>query len=248
MIGLVVALARATPNVRVTPNTVFGCVVVCALACVALPRPLTAQTAGAPATAGQLPADVNPESRSRLPPLKRENLDQQGRELYDALAGDSRRITGVGGPAGIRMYSPQAGDLARRISNYLRFESALGARTVELAILVTAREFDSQFEWSAHEPVALRAGVSPELIDLIRRRAPVSGVSDQDAAVIELGREVFATHRVSSGTYARALQAFGPKNLVDLTVLIGEYSATAVLLATFDQQLPAGQRPPLPPR
>jgi 4-carboxymuconolactone decarboxylase len=59
---------------------------------------------------------------------------------------------------------------------------------------------------------------------------------------------VFGSHRVSAATYARALKAFGPKNLVDLTVLIGEYSSTAVLLATFDQQLAAGERPPLPPR
>jgi 4-carboxymuconolactone decarboxylase len=124
----------------------------------------------------------------------------------------------------------------------------LGARTVEQANLVTAREFDSQFEWSAHEPPALKAGVSKELVELIRRRAPVTGASEQDAAIIELGREVFGTHRVSSATYARALKALGPKNLVDLTVLIGEYSATAVLLATFDQQLAAGERPPLPPR
>jgi 4-carboxymuconolactone decarboxylase len=195
-----------------------------------------------------LPPDIDPESRARLPRLKRENLDQQGRALYDALAGDSRRLTGVGGPAGIRMYSPQAGELARRLNNYLRFESALGARTVELAILVTAREFDSQFEWSAHEPPALKAGVSKEIIELIRHRAPVKGVSEHDAAIIELGREIFGTHRVSSATYARALKALGPKNLVDLTVLIGEYSATAVLLATFDLQLAAGERPPLPPR
>jgi 4-carboxymuconolactone decarboxylase len=199
----------------------------------------------------ELPPDIDPESRSRVPRLKRENLDQQGRELYDALAGDSRRLTGVGGPAGIRMYSPQAGDLARRLNNYLRFESALGARTVELAILVTAREFDSQFEWSAHEPPALKAGVSKELVELIKRRAPVAtvpGMSEQDAAIIQLGREVFGTHRVSSATYARAVKALGPKNLVDLTVLIGEYSATAVLLAVFDQQLAAGERPPLPAR
>jgi 4-carboxymuconolactone decarboxylase len=83
---------------------------------------------------------------------------------------------------------------------------------------------------------------------LIKRRAPLTGVSEHDAAIIELGREVFGTHRVSSATYARALKALGPKNLVDLTVLMGEYSATAVLLATFDLQLAPGERPPLPPR
>jgi 4-carboxymuconolactone decarboxylase len=239
-----------TASRRAMRTTLIGCAVLCALGLVAMPPAAAAQSAST-ATGSTLPPDVHPDSRSRLPPLKRENLDQQGREFYDALAADSRRLTGVGGPSGIRMYSPQAGDLARRLNNYLRFDSALGARTVELAILVTAREYDSQFEWSAHEPVALKAGVSKELVELIKRRAPVttvSGMSEQDAAIIELGREVFGTHRVSSATYARALKALGPKNLVDLTVLIGEYSSTAVLLATFDQQLAAGERPPLPPR
>jgi len=239
-----------TASRRATRTTLMGCAVLCALGLTAMPPAAAAQSAST-APGAPLPSDVHPDSRSRLPPLKRENLDQQGKEFYDALAADSRRLTGVGGPSGIRMYSPQAGDLARRLNNYLRFESALGARTVELAILVTAREFDSQFEWSAHEPPALKAGVSKDLVELIKRRAPVasvSGVSEQDAAIVELGREVFGTHRVSSATYARALKALGPKNLVDLTILIGEYSATAVLLATFDQQLAAGERPPLPAR
>ena len=239
-----------TASRRAPRTTLMGCAVLYALGLVTMSSPASAQSANA-APSAALPPDINPESRSRLAPLKRENLDQQGKEFYDALAADSRRLTGVGGPSGIRMYSPQMGDLARRLNNYLRFDTALGARTVELAILVTAREYDSQFEWSAHEPPALKAGVSKELVDLIRRRAPVAslaGVSEQDAAIIDLGREVFATHRVSSVTYSRALKALGPKNLVDLTVLIGEYSASAVLLATFDQQLAAGERPPLPPR
>ena len=154
-------------------TSVMGCTALCVIGLAALPSVAAAQSANA-APSAALPPDVNRESRNRLPPLKREDLDQAGKALYDALAGDSRRLTGVGGPAGVRMYSPQAGELARRLNNYLRFESALGARTVELAILVTAREFDSQFEWSAHEPPALKAGVSKELIDLVRRRAPVT--------------------------------------------------------------------------
>ena len=137
-------------------------------------------------TTDPLPSDVFPESRNRLPALKRDGLDPQGRGLYDAIVGDSRRLTGLQGPGGIRLHSPQSGEFVRRLNTYLRFESALGARTVELAIVVTAREFDSQFEWSAHEPAALRAGVSQELVALVRRRRPVSGLSEQDAAVIDL--------------------------------------------------------------
>jgi 4-carboxymuconolactone decarboxylase len=196
----------------------------------------------------RLPADVFADSRNRLPVVKREDLDQVGKQLYDDTAGNARLLAGFQGPAGIHLHSPQSGELARRLNTYLRFETALGARTIELAILVTARELDSQFEWAAHEPVALRAGVSQELVEIVRRRQPVVGLSDPDATVIQLGRESLGSRRVTSATYARALKIWGPKNLVDLATLIGEYTATAVLLTTFDQQLPVGQRSPLPPR
>ena len=201
-----------------------------------------------PSAVGSLPSDVAADSRNRLPVVKRETLDPQGQQLYDRIVGDSRRLTGLQGPGGIRLHSPRAGEIVLHLNNYLRFESGLGARTVELAILVTARELDSQFEWSAHEPAALRAGVSPEIIDLVKRRGPATGQSERDAAVIDLGREALSRRTVSSSTYARALKVFGPNDLVDLTLLIGEYSATAVLLNTFDQQLPAGQTSPLPPK
>jgi 4-carboxymuconolactone decarboxylase len=202
-----------------------------------------------PAPAGPtLPADVVAESRNRLPVVRRDELDAKGRQLYDGVVGDARRLTGLQGPGGIRLHSPAMGEIVLRLNNYLRFESGLGARTVELAILVVARELDSQFEWTSHEPAALRAGVPRELVDLVKRRGPTAGLAERDAAVIDLGREALSRRTVSSSTYARALAVLGPKDLVDVTILIGEYSATAVLLNTFDQQLPPGQPPLLPPR
>lgn len=201
-----------------------------------------------PAAPASLPADVSPDSRNRLPAVKREALDAQGQRLYDAVMGDARRLTGLQGPGGIRLHSPVSGETVLRLNNYLRFESGLGARTVELAILVTARELDSQFEWTTHEPAALKAGVSPALVDLVKRRGSTTGPPERDAAVIELGREALSRRPVTSATYARALKAFGAKELVDLTLLIGEYSATAVLLNTFNQQLRPGEPGLLPLR
>jgi 4-carboxymuconolactone decarboxylase len=195
-----------------------------------------------------LPPDVFADSRNRLPVVTRDGLDQLGKQLYDDTAGNARLLAGFQGPGGIHLHSPQSGEVVRRLNTYLRFETALGARTVELAILVTARELDSQFEWAAHEPAALRIGVSQELVEIVKHRQPVVGLSEQDATIIQLGREALGSRRVTPTTYAHALKIWGPKNLVDLATLIGEYSATAVLLTTFDQQLPIGQRPALPPR
>jgi len=208
------------------------------------PTPGSRQTSSTEA----LPPDVFADSRNRLPAVKRDDLDQLGKQLYDDTAGNARLLAGFQGPGGIHLHSPQSGEVVRRLNTYLRFETALGARTVELAILVTARELDSQFEWAAHEPAALRTGVSQELVEIVKHRQPVVGLSEQDSTIIQLGREALGSRRVTPATYANALRIWGPKNLVDLATLIGEYSATAVLLTTFDQQLPIGERPALPPR
>ncbi len=122
-----------------------------------------------------LPSDVHPESLSRLPPLTREELDEQGRKFYDAVTGPhSRTLVGLQGPSGIWLHSPELGELVRAVNQYLRHETTLERRLTELAILVTARELDNQFEWTAHEPVALREGLDQESIEVVRHRKPVS--------------------------------------------------------------------------
>lgn len=195
----------------------------------------------------RLPVDVYPDSRSRLPLVKREALDEFGTRLFDEIAKDSRRVTGFQGPGGLRLHSPRSGAMVRDLNSYLRFESPLGARTVELAILVAARELDSQFEWAAHEGAARRAGVPDEIIELVRHRRSTGNVDERDRAVIELGREaVGGARRVTSSTFARAHKVFGSQSLLDLAVLLGEYASTSILLNIVDQQLPAGQAPPLP--
>jgi 4-carboxymuconolactone decarboxylase len=115
-----------------------------------------------------------------------------------------------------------------------------------VATLITARAFDSQFEWAAHERVARKAGVSETTIEAIKHRRPTDGLPEEDAAIIELGRETFGRHQVSAETYARALKLFGPHDLCDIVCLMGQYAATAALLCAFGMQLPEGQEPLLP--
>jgi 4-carboxymuconolactone decarboxylase len=116
----------------------------------------------------------------------------------------------------------------------------------EIAILTTAREMDSQFEWCAHEPEALKEGVEQSVIDTIKHRRSTAGLAETDAAVIELGREIFRDHKVSSATFARAKAIFGPNKLVELVLLMGNYASTAALLTALDMQLPEGKTPLLP--
>ena len=96
-----------------------------------------------------------------------------------------------------------------------------------LAILVTAREHDAQYEWTVNEIAAVKDGLEPAVVDVVRHRQPVSGLSENDAAVVELGRELFGKHNVTPKTYARALKAFGESDLVDLVSLMAQRSSDA---------------------
>jgi 4-carboxymuconolactone decarboxylase len=193
------------------------------------------------------PDDVDPKSGCRLPLPRREDLDDAWQRTYDSLADPSSgSIRGLRGPGGILLHSPDLSRLTRPLNRYLRYESGLGGRVRELAILTTARELDSQFEWAAHEPEAIAEGISREIVDMIKRK-DTSGLDETDAIVIELGREIFGARKVASATFARALRQFGRRGLVDLVALMANYAGTAALLTAFDMQLDPGRPPPWPP-
>lgn len=195
------------------------------------------------------PSDIDPESGNRLPLPQREELDADAQASYDRIVkGGAGAIRGLKGPSGIQLHSPRYSKIARPVNAYLRFEAGFSPHVREVAILTTARECDSQFEWAAHEPEALKEGVPASLIDVIRHRRPLSGVDPADATIIALGREMFGARKVSAQTYAAALKQFGRSGLVDLVALMANYAGTAALLTAFDMQLDPGTKPGLPPR
>ncbi|TMJ60653.1 MAG: carboxymuconolactone decarboxylase family protein, partial [Alphaproteobacteria bacterium] len=147
------------------------------------------------------PADIDPQSQCRLPLPRRDELDAEGQRVFDSLADpQGGSLRGLRGPGGIHLHSPELARHTRPLNRYLRQQAGLGGRLRELAILVTARELDSQFEWAAHEAEARREGLSPEIIETIRHRRDTGGLDEADAVVIALGREIFTARKVSSTT------------------------------------------------
>lgn len=201
------------------------------------------------------PSDVDRESGYRLPMPKREDMDAEGQAVFDATLASANASfrggspgAGLKGPAGIQLYSPQYRMRFQSLNDYLRFEAGIPPRLREITILSTARETDHQFEWCAHEQIALREGVEASVIDVIRHRQPVTGLAESDATIIALVREAVGLRKVSSATYARARALYGTRMLVDLTALVGHYLSVGVLLNVFDMQLRDGWTPSLPPR
>jgi len=208
--------------------------------------PAAAQVASATPVGPHMPSDIDPQSGFRLPLPKREDLDEVGKRHYDRVGAPGASIAGLKGPSGIGLYSPKAAEHARALNRYLRFEAGFSPRIREIAILTTAREMDSQFEWSAHEPEALKEGVEPRVIDVIKHRQSTSGLDESAATVIELGRQIFRDHKVAPETFAKAKALFGPNKLIELVMLMGNYAGTAALLTAVDMQLHSGQEPLLP--
>jgi hypothetical protein len=105
---------------------------------------------------------------------------------------------------------------------------------------------DSQFEWTAHEAAALKEGLEPAIIDVVRRRKNVAGLAEKEAFIISYGHEFLGKKKVRSQTFAAGLWIFGRQGIVNLAALMGDYASTALLIRTFDNQLPPGQKPLLP--
>ncbi|MCU0759409.1 MAG: carboxymuconolactone decarboxylase family protein [Steroidobacteraceae bacterium] len=189
----------------------------------------------------RLPPDIDPESRSRLPVVRREALDEATQAAYDEIATRSATsVAGLQGPGGIMLHSPALVAVHRAYNRALRTLPELGPALTELAILVTARGMDQPFEWTTHEPAARAAGLAERTIEVVRQRLPVEGLAPREAIVIRLGSEVFGMRRVRPETYAEAERLLGRRALVSLVAVMASYTGTAVLLTVFDQQLPPG--------
>jgi 4-carboxymuconolactone decarboxylase len=176
-----------------------------------------------------MPDDIHADSRSRLPLIRSQSQNPQT-SLY------ARQLAPEGtGP----------GHIARHGAGVATLEARVGRRLTALAILIAARELDSQVIWTTTEPAALAGGLEPAVVDLVRYDRPLAA-ADRDSAIIQFGRELFRVHNVQPATYTRARNAYGERDLVDLVALMAQQTSDAVLLAAFDQHLPEGQKPLLP--
>ena len=192
-----------------------------------------------------LPPDIDPASRCRLPLPDRASLDEAGQAAYDR-ASRPGNIAGLQGPAGIQLHSLGVAPHLSALNRYLRFEAGFTPRLREIAILATAREMDSAFEWAAHEPEALKEGVPPAVVDAIKHRRGVESLDEEAALVIELARQLWRDHRVSPAMFAQVKARYGTRQAIDLVVLMGSYANTAAMLAMVDMQLPDGTQALLP--
>jgi 4-carboxymuconolactone decarboxylase len=178
--------------------------------------------------------------------VKRDDLDEDGKRIYDMLAGGEGKTVGATGPAAISLYSPKVAESIQMLNQYLRFHGVLKPRDYEVAILVAAREFDQPYEWSGHEMGARNAKVPQPVIDAIKYNKDATSLSDRDTLLITFARDSFHRHRIDSDLYAKAVATFGKQGTLELATIIGDYAMAAIILNAADQHLPPGRENSLP--
>ncbi len=181
----------------------------------------------------------------RFAQLAVEQLDAAQRRVADEILKVSSG--GLGGPYNFLLRSPVLADRILKLADYLRFNSALPRRLSEMAILIQARLWTAQYEWWAHHPLALKAGLAPGIAEALKAGRRPEGMQPDEAALYDFCVELSKRQQVGDATFARARALLGEQKLVDLVALTGFYVQVSMILNVAEAGIPGGGAPPLAP-
>jgi 4-carboxymuconolactone decarboxylase len=173
-------------------------------------------------------AAVAARAEERLPIIPPAQYTEEQKQA--AADFESARKAPVFGPFEPLMYSPQVMSTARAMGDYLRYRSAIGNTLSELVILMTAREWTQNYEWSLHYPIALKTGIRKEVADDIAAGRRPTAMSPDEETVFDFTSELLRKKQVSDATFERAKSRLGLKGVVDMTGIVGYYTFLAMQL------------------
>jgi 4-carboxymuconolactone decarboxylase len=187
----------------------------------------------------RLAADLDADSRARLPYLQRKDFDETSQKTFDVLPG--RGQDGVlRGPLAFAAYNPGAAKALFDLHN-AAVAGSLTPHERELAIMVACRETNYSLEWNGHEATARKVGVDPKVLDVVRTSGPLTGLDEKDAAVIRFGREMFRDKKMAPATFAKAVELFGRKGTMDMVAVMNTYAVSGFYAIAVDERAPAGR-------
>ena len=175
----------------------------------------------------------------RVPDLDPAVMTEHQRKVYDMIASGPRGR--VRGPLAVWLNRPGLAEHAQALGQYCRYDSSLPPRLSELAILVLARHWNSEFEWWAHKAIALKAGLPADIIDAIRDRQSPPFVSEGESVVVEFVTVLHVQRGVPNELYARAVALLGQDGVIDLVGIAGYYTLISMTINVFDVQPPEGE-------
>ena len=190
-------------------------------------------------SAATLPADLDPQSRARLPYLQRKDMDENNQKIFDQLPGLSKEGV-LSGPLAFAAYNPGVAKALFDLHN-AAVGGTLNPHVRELAIMVACRETNYSLEWNGHEAAARKAGVDPKVIEVVRARGALTGLDESDAAVIRFGRQMLSDKKVDSATFAKVAQLLGRRGAMDLVAVMNTYAVSGFYALAVDEHMPPGR-------
>lgn len=181
----------------------------------------------------------------RMPPIAEAQRTPAQQEAAAQIAAGPRGA--VKGPYNSILRSPGLTTPMQKLGEYIRFHCVLELRINEMAALMTARHWTSQFEWQAHEKHARNEGLADEIIVAIAEGRRPEKMSDEEAVVYDFVNELLTRHGVCDATYARGIAQFGEEGLMDLMGVVGYYSGLALIMNVARTRIPGRNDLPLLP-
>ncbi|MFP7633753.1 carboxymuconolactone decarboxylase family protein [Pseudomonas veronii] len=181
---------------------------------------------------------------NRLKPIDPNHLSDAQRPVYERIANGPRQ--GVRGPLAIWLHRPALAECAQALGRYCRYDTCLDPRLSELAILLMGRHWLAEYEWAAHKPFALKAGLAPHIIEAIRDDREPAFENADEALVYRFIRELHAQRAIGDGLYAEFVEQMGTDAAVDLVGIAGYYTLISMTIKVFEVPPPAGATAELP--
>jgi 4-carboxymuconolactone decarboxylase len=179
-------------------------------------------------------------AQDRMPPVTPEQYNEAQKKAAEEF--QAARKGPVFGPFSVLIRSPELMTANRMMGDYLRLKPSIGTQLSEFIILVTAREWTQDYEWHVHAPIALKQGVSKEIVDAIAAGQRPSGMNDDQEICYDFTMELQRNKRVSDATYDRALKRFGEVGVLDIAGINGYYTNLAMIMNTTRFPIPAGEK------
>jgi len=178
----------------------------------------------------------------RFRPLTYEEMTPAQKTMIDHLLSGERGTTS--GPFNVTLRDPEMGDLAQNLGAYLRYHSSLPRKLNEFAIVITGQQWKSEYEFYAHRPLAIQAGMSEPVINAVAAGKRPTGMQPDEEAIYNFCTELQTTKRVSDATFKAVVDKFGERGAVDLIAVQGYYNFVSMVLNVDKYPLPEGAKSP----
>jgi 4-carboxymuconolactone decarboxylase len=191
-------------------------------------------------------------AQTRFPVIQPGDMNAEQKKLFDTLVagpraqnygGEAAKRVLSGGPFNAWMRSPEFGMRIQAVGEHIRFKSAIPKHLNELAILITAREWTSQYEWYAHHALAMKAGLDPKIAEAVAAGKRPEAMKEDEAAIYDFCIQLHRNRKVDDAAFNRIKALFGEQGVVDLVGVSGYYVAVSMTLNVAQVPVPDGSVP-----